>query len=127
MPHFSCFILIQDLYHVKAAEVGHLQSATLRLDQGNKEYSLTLDSLYVIHNAYLYHFDLHGVVLNKGQSKSKCQATVNHHPPNGKASYYIATHTADKMLAGATASFKIQVTGTKGMFGRRNELTDVEG
>ena len=74
----------------------------------------------------MYHFDLHGVVLNKEQSKSKSYAQAHPHPPHGKASYYIATHTADKMLVAASATFKVQVAGTKGMFGRKNDLYSVK-
>ncbi|CAF2992783.1 unnamed protein product [Rotaria sp. Silwood2] len=106
-----------DLFHIKALEVGNIHSVSIRLDQTNQEHSLTLDCLYIMHNALVYEFDVKNNILNKEQPKKK-MISLTHPPlPIGKVCYYIATHTADKMLSGTNASLKVVVTGTKGMFG----------
>ncbi|CAF0798269.1 unnamed protein product [Rotaria sordida] len=106
-----------DLYHIKASEVGHIHSVSVRLDQTNKDHSLTLDCLYVIHNAIVHEFDVKYNILNKEQPKKK-YISLTHPPlPIGKVCYYIATHTTDKILSRTNANFKVVVTGTKGIFG----------
>ncbi|CAF3611650.1 unnamed protein product [Adineta steineri] len=106
-----------DLFHIKALEIGHIHSVSIRLDETTKEHSLTLDLLYIIHNSIVYEFDLKYIILNKEQSNK--EFIPRSHPilSDGKASYYIATHTADKMLSGTNASFQIVVKGTNGIFG----------
>ncbi|CAF0962118.1 unnamed protein product [Adineta steineri] len=106
-----------DLFHIKALEIGHIHSVSIRLDETTKEHSLTLDLLYIIHNSIVYEFDLKYIILNKEQSNK--EFIPRSHPilSDGKASYYIATHTADKMLSGTNASFQIVVKGANGIFG----------
>ncbi|CAF3414290.1 unnamed protein product [Rotaria socialis] len=106
-----------DLFHIKALEVGHIQSVSIRLDQTNKEHSLTLDSLYIIHNATMYTCDSKQTTLNKEKPNKKLTCLSKPPAPVGKVYYYIATHTADKMISGTNASFKVVVTGTKGILG----------
>ncbi|CAF1622097.1 unnamed protein product [Rotaria magnacalcarata] len=106
-----------DLFHIKALEVGHIQSVSIRLDQTNKEYSLTLDRLYIIHNATMYTCDSKQTILNKEEPNKKLTCLSKPSASIGKVDYYIATHTADKMLSGTNASFKVVVTGTKGILG----------
>ncbi len=110
------FNLLKDLFHIKALEVGHIHSVSIRLDQTNKDHSLTLDLLYLIHNSIVYHFDLKYIILNKEQPKKEF---IPQSHETDKTCYYIATHTADRMLSGTNASFKVIVTGTKGLFGKK--------
>ncbi|CAF3422411.1 unnamed protein product [Rotaria sp. Silwood1] len=105
------------LFHIKALEVGYIHSVSIRLDQANKEHSLTLDCLYIIHNAIVYEFDVKYNILNKEQPKRKFISLTHPPLPIGKVCYYIASHTADNMLSRTNASLKVLVTGTKGMFG----------
>jgi hypothetical protein len=71
--------------------------------------------LYLIHNAIVYQFDLRYIILNKEQPKKEFLPQSHE---IDKTCYYIATHTADKMLSGTNACFKVVVAGTKGMFGK---------
>jgi len=110
---------IKYLFHIKALEVGHIHSVSIRLDQTNKEHTITLDSLYIIHNAIVYEFDLKYIILNKEQPKKEFIPLSHSTLPIGKTCYYIATHTADGILSGTNAHFKVVVAGTKGMFGEK--------
>ena len=92
----------------------------MRLDQTNKEHSLTLDSLYIIHNGVVYPFLLKYIVLNNEQPKKEFNPSSHSILANGQACYYIATHTADKTLSSSSVSVKIIVTGTKGKIGKGN-------
>ena len=98
--------------------MGHIESVTLRLDQKMKEHSLTLESLFIFHNAVMYHFDLHDVMLNKSQPKEKFYPMAQPEVPSGKSGYYIATHTSDKLLSGTSSTFRVTVNGTRGTFGQ---------
>ena len=109
---------MQDLFHLKASEVGQIRSVSIRLDQTDQEHSLTLDTLYVIHNAVLYQFDSKHIILNKQQAEKELTPRPQRVASDGKACYYVATHIADQMLSGTNACFQLVVTGTDGMFGR---------
>lgn len=102
---------------MKSLEVGHINSVSLRLDQTTKDHSLILESLFVIHNAIFYRFDLHDVVLNKEHPKKKFFPMMPSKIPSGKSCYYVATHTSDKFLFGTHSNFKVIVNGTRGLFG----------
>jgi hypothetical protein len=104
---------------VKALEVGHIQSVSIRLDQTHKEHSLTLDSIYIIHNSLMYQFNLKYIILNKEQAQKKFIPLSHPAVSSGQACYYLATHTADKMLSGTTAIFEVVITGTNGMLGKK--------
>ena len=98
--------------------MGQIVGVTLRLDQTTKEHSLTLDSLFIIHNAVTYRFHLHDVVLDKQQPKKKFLPLTPSKVSFGKSCYYIATHTSDKMWSITHATFKVTVNGTRGTFGQ---------
>ena len=70
-----------------------------------------------MHNAIVYQFDLKYIILNKEQPNKEFIPLSHPTLSEGKACYYIATHTADKTLSGTNASFNVIVTGTKGTFG----------
>ncbi|UJR33276.1 hypothetical protein I4U23_020731 [Adineta vaga] len=106
-----------DLFHLKALEVGHIHSVTLRLDQTDKEHTLTLDTLFVIHNAKVYEFNLKYIILNKEQSRKEFIPITHSTLSDNKVCYYIATHTADKMLSGTDASFQVVISGSNGTLG----------
>jgi hypothetical protein len=106
-------------------EVGHINSVSIRLDQTNQEHSLTLDSLFIMHNAIVYQFDLRYIILNKGQAKKEFIPLSHPKLVNEKVCYYIATHTADKILSRTNVHFKVVVTGSKGMIGKMNRLKKI--
>lgn len=107
----------KDLFHLKALEVGHIQSISLRLNQTDKEHSLTLDSIYVVHNSSVYEFNVHHIILNKQQAEKEFFPVIHETPSDDKVFYYIATHMVDKILSGTNASFQVVVVGSDGMFG----------
>ncbi len=78
-----------------------------------------MDSLYIIHNTIIYEFDLKYIILNKEQAKKEFIPLFHSKLSNEKICYYIATHTADRMLSGTNAKFKVVVAGTKGVFGKK--------
>ena len=106
----NCFSIVKDLFHIKASEVGRIRSVSLRVDQTNREHSLTLDSMFIIHNAIIYQFNLKYIILNKEQPKKDFK-------PNAHSK--VATHTSDKMLFEAKVNFTVNITGTKGNIGKR--------
>ncbi len=116
---YLIFTLIKDLFHIKAIEVGHIHSVSMRLDQTNKEYSIKLDSLHIIHNAIIYQFDLKYIILNKEQPKKQFIPLSHSKLTDGKTCYYIATHTIDGKLSKTNAVIKVAVEGTKGKFGKK--------
>lgn len=111
------FLSIKDLFHVKAPEVGHIDSVSIHVDQTNKEHSLALDRLYIIHNAIVYQFDLKNHILNKEQPKRKFLSLSQPKLPVGKIAYYIATQAADRIRT--STHLKVAVVGTKGMLGEK--------
>ena len=102
---------------MKALEVGHIRSISLRLDQTDKEHSLTLDSIYIVHNSFVYEFNVRHIILNKQQAKKEFFPVTHETPSEDKVCYYVATHTADRILSGTNASFQVAVVGSDGMFG----------
>lgn len=66
----------------------------------------------------MYEFDLQNTILNKEQPKQKFISRSHPPLPIDKVCYYIATHTAEKTLAGTNASFKVLIEGTKRIIGK---------
>jgi len=115
----NCFSIVKDLFHIKASEVGRIRSVSLRVDQTDREHSLTLDSMFIIHNAIIYQFNLKYIILNKEQPKKEFKPNAHSKVALDKVCYYIATHTSDKMLFEAKVNFTVNITGTKGNIGKR--------
>ena len=68
----------------------------------------------------MYRFDLQYIILNNEQPKKEFFPLSHSKLDGKKICYYIATHTTDKTLVGATANLRVVVTGTKGMIGTNN-------
>jgi hypothetical protein len=110
-------LFFQDLFHVKAPEVGRIRSISLRLDHKGKDHRLTLHSLYIIHNAVTYNVDLAEVTLDKEQPQKRCYPKEIPLTQSDKITYHIATHTTDKSLSSSSVLMRVIVTGTEGTFG----------